>query len=133
MFGIGKKKKIENKNVLIVEDDALLAQVLGRIFTEENFNVVNVMEGLEVMDVAKKMKPDIILLDLILPGLDGFGVLKLLKEDSQTKDVPVVIISNLEEVSDVKSAKVLGAEEYFIKANIQLDKILQFVKKRLNV
>lgn len=133
MFGLGKKVKIENKSVLIVEDDALLAKVLGRIFIEEKFNVVNVMDGLEVMNVAKKMKPDIILLDLILPGLDGFGILKQLKEDSQTKNIPVVIISNLEEVSDVKSAKVLGAEEYFIKANIQLDKILQYVKNRLKV
>jgi len=131
MFGLEKKK--ETKNVLIVEDDALLAQVLSRVFTEEKFKVVNVMDGLEVMDVAKKMKPDIILLDLILPSLDGFGVLKLLKEDSVTQNIPVIIISNLEEVSDVKSAKVLGAEEYFIKANIQLDKILQFVKKRLKV
>lgn len=117
------------KKVLIVEDDALLAQVLANSFNEEKFGVLNVSNGLEVVEQAKKFEPAAILLDLILPGLDGFAVLKQLKDDEKTKNIPVVIISNLTEAADIKSALALGAVEYFIKANTQLEKIVGFVKK----
>ena len=81
--------------------------------------------------MAKKFQPKIILLDLMLPGIDGFEVLKQLKESEETKNIPVIVISNLDQVSDVKSAKVLGAEEYFIKANTQLQKIIDYTKSRI--
>ena len=128
MFGKNKLKK-----VLIVEDDALLAQVLVRAFVDEKFEVLNITDGLAVLDATKRFKPDAILLDLILPGLDGFAVLKQLKADVQTSHIPVVVVSNLDDVADVKSAKVLGAEEFFIKANTKLEKIVNFVKGRTNV
>lgn len=114
---------------MIVEDDALLAQVLMDKFGKEDFLAVNVVNGLEVQAKAVEFKPAIILLDLILPGLDGFEVLKLLRADNKTKNIPVVVISNLGEESDVRSAKALGADDYFIKANISLDKLLQNVRK----
>lgn len=125
----GKKK---NGKVMIVEDDALLAKVLSQGFASEDFEVAVTGNGLEVTDLANKFKPQLILLDLMLPGLDGFEVLKQLKEDDNMKNIPVIIISNLDQVSDVKSAKVLGAEEYFIKANTQLDKIVNYAKSRLS-
>ncbi|OGH91936.1 MAG: hypothetical protein A2534_00395 [Candidatus Magasanikbacteria bacterium RIFOXYD2_FULL_39_9] len=117
------------QRVLIVEDDALLAQVLASSFNEVKFGVLNIYNGLEVLDAAKKFEPAVILLDLILPGIDGFEVLKQLKADVQTKNIPVVIISNLTDAADIKSALALGAVEYFIKANTQLEKIVDFVKK----
>lgn len=124
--------KKEKKKVLIVEDDALLSQVLNKNLIDEGFELLIVENGLEVFDAAEKFKPDIILLDLILPGLDGFAVLKKLKSEESTKKIPVAIISNLSSASDVKSARVLGAETYFIKANIQLEKIIKFVKSKLH-
>ncbi len=126
LFGFKQKNK---KKVLIVEDDALLAQVLLDKFGREEFETMNVVNGLDVQAKTTQFKPAIILLDLILPGLDGFEVLKLLKADELTKNIPVVVISNLGEESDVRSAKALGAEDYFIKANISLDKLLEKVKK----
>ncbi len=117
------------KRILLVEDDALLVQVLIHALKEDKFDILNIANGLKVLDAAKKFEPAAILLDLILPGLDGFAVLKQLKEDEKTKHIPVVVISNLGEAADVKSALALGAEEYFIKANTQLEKIINFVKK----
>jgi DNA-binding response OmpR family regulator len=130
IFG-GTKKSV--KKVLIVEDDSLLAKVLSESFLVAKFQVVTVENGLNVADVVKSFSPDIILLDLILPGLDGFAVLKQLKNDSKTKNIPVAIISNLGDIGDVKSTKALGADEYFIKANTEMDKIVKYVKNKLKV
>lgn len=128
----GKEKKEKNKKILLVEDDSLLANILMDSLIREKFDVVNAKDGLQVMEMAKKFQPDLILLDLILPGLDGFEVLRQLKEDNKLKNVPVFIISNLDSISEVKSAKALGAEDYFIKANTDIGKIVKLVQKRTN-
>ncbi|OGH90037.1 MAG: hypothetical protein A2537_01055 [Candidatus Magasanikbacteria bacterium RIFOXYD2_FULL_36_9] len=129
----GRKKKNITKKILIVEDDSLLAKVMSTTFLSENFEVVTVENGLEVLDAVKKFIPDIIMLDLIIPGIDGFAVLKQLKEDSLTKDIPVAIMSNLGTIGDVKSTKALGADEYFIKANTEIEKIVKYVKDKLKI
>ncbi|MDO8668755.1 MAG: response regulator [Candidatus Buchananbacteria bacterium] len=129
---LGLKKQTANKKVLLVEDDSLLANILMDSLVREKFDAVNIKDGLGVMEAAQKFKPDIVLLDLILPGLDGFEVLRQLKADSKLKSVPVFIISNLDSISEVKSAKALGAEDYFIKANTDIEKIIKVVKKRIN-
>ncbi|PIT88702.1 MAG: response regulator [Candidatus Magasanikbacteria bacterium CG10_big_fil_rev_8_21_14_0_10_36_32] len=123
----GKNKKI--KNVLIVEDDALLSQVLGKAFSAAGFDVTGLTEGINVVSTTKKIKPAAILLDLVLPGLDGFTVLKNLKSDKATASIPVIVISNLGEAADIKSVMALGAVEYFIKANTQMEKIIKFTQK----
>lgn len=127
------KKTTKNKKVLIVEDDSLLAKVLSESFLNEKFVITVVDNGLEVEKVVNKFSPDIILLDLIIPGIDGFAVLKQLKANDKTKDIPVVVLSNLGDVGDIKSTKALGAEEYFIKANTEMDKIVSYVKRKLKV
>lgn len=129
----GRKKKNISKKILIVEDDSLLVKVLSTTFLTENFEVVTVENGLEVLESAKKFIPDIIMLDLIIPGIDGFEVLKQLKEDDVTKNIPVAIMSNLGSVGDVKSTKALGADEYFIKANTEIEKIVKYVKTKLKI
>lgn len=124
-------KKKEQLKVLIVEDDALLARVLGESLSAADFEVEIVANGLEALDAAKKFNPRYILLDLILPGLDGFGVLEQLKGDDMVRDVPVAVLSNLNSPADIKSVKALGAEDYFIKANTEMKQIIQFVKSRI--
>ena len=126
-------KSKNKKRVLVVEDDLLLARVLMDKLEKEECITMNVVNGLEVQAKAIEFKPEIILLDLILPGMGGFEVLKLLKKDEKTKHIPVVVISNLGEESDVKTAKDLGAEDYFVKANISMEKLLQNIKKLLRV
>lgn len=128
----GKKKAV--KKVLIVEDDSLLSRVLSQSFlAEKKFEVAVAEDGLKAGEMAKSFSPDIILLDLIIPGLDGFAVLKQLKGDDKTKDIPVAVISNLGDQGDVKSAKALGADEYFIKSNTEMEKIVKYVKNKLKV
>lgn len=130
MFGIKKKK---SKKILIVEDDSLLLKIVSTTFLSEKFQVATVENGLEVLEAAKNFLPDMILLDLIIPGIDGFAVLKQLKEDDMTKNIPVVIMSNLGSVGDIKSTKALGADEYFIKSNTGIEKIVNYVKTKLKV
>lgn len=123
----GKKKQL--KKALVVEDDALLSRVLSTYLADSDFEVQVVANGLEALGKAKEFKPGVILLDLILPGLDGFAVLKQLKEEATTKNIPVVVVSNLGDVADVKSVKALGADGYFIKANTRLEDIVRFADK----
>lgn len=130
MFGIKKREKF--KKVLLVEDDALLAGILMNSLSSEKFEAVNIKDGLQALEAAKKFQPDVVLLDLILPGLDGFEVLRQLKSENKLKKIPVFIISNLDSISDVKSAKALGAEDYFIKANTDIEKIIKVIKKITN-
>lgn len=127
------EKKKETKKILLIEDDALLARVLGEVLMREKFRVEIVKNGFEAFDVAKKFMPHYILLDLILPGLDGFEVLKKFKADDAIKNIPVSVLSNLSEPSDIKSVKALGVEEYLVKANTEMKQIVQLIKLRLKV
>jgi len=122
-------KKAAKKNVLIVEDDALLCHALSEGISHAGHVPVCVGNGQDVLPAVQKKAPDIILLDLILPGLDGFAILKALKSDTKTASIPVAIISNLDSMADVKSAKSLGAETSFIKANTGIAEIVEFVNK----
>ncbi|MBI2475067.1 response regulator [Candidatus Uhrbacteria bacterium] len=127
------KKKNNASRILIVEDDALLLSVLSNTFKKAGFEIATVENGLEVEEAVKKISPNLILLDLIIPGIDGFEVLKRLKASDTSKEIPVIILSNLEDVGDVKSGRALGADEYFIKANIEVEKIVDYVKKKIEV
>jgi Response regulators consisting of a CheY-like receiver domain and a winged-helix DNA-binding domain len=125
----GKKEPV--KRVLIVEDDAMLSRVLAESLKAEKFKIEIVSDGSLVMDEVIKFQPHIILLDLILPGIDGFEVLKQLKEETKTTNIPVVVLSNLDQASDVKSVKALGAQQYFLKATTDTEVIVDYVKNLL--
>ena len=130
MFG---KEKKTGKKILIVEDDAMLHKVLVEQMKKAGFATKSAMTGIEALDILKSFKPDLILLDLILPELDGFEVLKKLGANEKTAKIPVVIVSNLEDAGEVKSATALGAKKYFIKANTQISEITAYVKTVLKV
>ncbi len=117
--------------VLVVEDDSMLSMVMAESFKAEKFKVSVVADGSKVFNEVIRFSPNIIILDLILPGLDGFAVLKQLKEDTKTEKIPVVVVSNLSQVSDVKAVKALGADQYFLKANTKIDIIVDYVKDKL--
>lgn len=125
-------KKIPTKRVLVVEDDAMLSMVLAESLKEEKFKVQIVEDGSLVLAETIKFNPHIILLDLVLPGIDGFEVLKQLKEETKTANIPVVVVSNLDQPSDVKSVKALGADQYFLKATTKVEVIIDYVKEKLN-
>ena len=94
--------------------------------------MVSAMDGKYGLKLAATEKPDLILLDLILPRIHGFDVLKKLKEDDETKNIPIIVLTNLEGTGDVEKALELGATTYLIKTNYTLEEIIAKIKKTLN-
>jgi len=114
------KKRSSAKKVLVVEDESLLRSLLVKKLKNYEFSVYEAGTGEGGIEMAQKIKPDVVLLDLMLPGADGFSVLKNIKESCQPSPI-VMIISNLSEKAEVEKSKQLGAAEYFVKAHIDLD------------
>lgn len=117
--------------ILIIEDERILANVLEEKFNQEDFETRVAYSGEEAATTLKKFRPDIILLDLILPKKSGFDVLKDLKSDSELKSVPVIILSNLGEAENLKKGLELGADDYMIKAQHPLKEVIEKVKRSL--
>lgn len=117
--------------VLIVEDNEFLASIYENKFSAEGFKVSLARDGEEALKLAKSKKPDIILLDILLPKLDGFAVLKKLKADSETKDITVILLTNLGQREDVQKGLQLGAADYLIKTHFKPAETVAKVKKIL--
>ena len=117
-----------SKTILLVEDEPALQKVAGEILRQEGFIFKSAIDGEEAIIIIKTDKPDLVLLDLILPKKDGFEVLKEMKADTQTKDIPVIILTNLEGTQDVERALELGAMNYLVKANYELVDIVKRIK-----
>lgn len=116
--GGGKRK------ILVVEDDKFLRELFVRKMFNEGFDVESAVDAEQAFDVLRTKKPEIILLDLILPGVDGFEILTQIKKDANLKDIPVMVISNLGQKEDIDRAMGLGASDFLIKANYTLDEII---------
>lgn len=116
------------KKILFVEDEAALQKTFGDVLSQEGYAMISASDGEEGLRLAKSEKPDLVLLDLILPKTNGFEVLKQLKEDEETKDIPIIVLTNLEGTGDVEKALELGAMTYLVKANYTLEEVLQKIK-----
>lgn len=119
--------------ILFVEDESALQKTISDLLTKEGHEVFSALDGEVGLRLARTKNPDLILLDLVLPRMDGFGVLKSLKNNADTKDIPVIVLTNLEEVADVERVLSLGATTYLVKANYSLEDVLEKVKQTLNV
>lgn len=119
------------KKILIVEDDKFLRELIIRKLSEEEFDVIEAIDGEDGIKKIKEEKPDLVLLDLILPGIDGFEVLSKMKEDSSLGSIPVVILSNLGQREDVERGMKLGAVDYLVKAHFTPGEIIEKVKSVL--
>lgn len=120
-----------NKKILIVEDEEILLKVLSEQFERAGFDVSTASDGEEALKSLEKSKPDLVLLDIILPKINGFDVLKTMKENPDTQDIPVIIISNLGRDEDIKQAIKLGAVDYYIKVQHPILEIIEKVSKFL--
>lgn len=115
--------------ILVVEDDPLLSDLVSRKFGAEKINMEYAPTGEIALEFVKKdPKPDLILLDIRLPGIDGFEVLRQVREDPSTKDIPVVIFSNFGEDADIARAKELGANKFIVKVSLSLDEVVNLVR-----
>mgnify|MGYP001587399287 FL=1 len=116
--------------ILLVEDDLFLSSLLKTRLEKEKFEVLAAHDGDEALKILRDTKPDLILLDIILPGKSGFEVLEEVKSDPQLRDkmkIPVIIISNLGQESDLERGKELGVVDYFVKARISIDDLVKKV------
>jgi len=119
------------KSILVVEDDKFLRELLIRKLKDEGFEVSMAVEGKEALRKIKEELPRLILLDLVLPGIDGFGILEQIKKDPQTDKIPVIILSNLGQREEVERGLNLGADDYLIKAHFTPNDIVERIKKLL--
>lgn len=120
-----------SKTILLIEDDKFLSELLNDYLVKHGLSVEWVADGKEGIKQAKAIKPALILLDLVLPGISGYEVLKQLKEDSETKDIPVIILSNLGQEDEIKRGLDLGAESFLVKAQFDMHDIFLKIKKRI--
>jgi len=119
------------KKILFIEDESSLQKTFGDMFAHEGYEMFSALDGQTGLRLAKDKKPDLILLDLILPVLRGLDVLKSLKEDPATKEIPVIILTNLEDMENVEKALSLGAMTYLVKATYTLEELLEKIRQIL--
>ncbi len=121
------------KKILIIEDDSFLSRMYADKFESEGFEVFSSYDGIKGLHLAKDEMPDIILLDIILPKMSGFDVLKQLKEQEETKKIPVILLTNLGKKENIAKGFALGANDYLIKAHFTPSEVINKIKKIINI
>ena len=119
------------QSILVIEDDSFLRELLVDKLNAQGYEVRAAVDGTEAHKYLEKELPDIIILDLILPDLNGFDILERITTDERTKKVPVIILSNLDQKEDIDKAMSLGAVDFMIKANFSLTEIIARIKRQL--
>ncbi|MFA6194992.1 MAG: response regulator [Patescibacteria group bacterium] len=112
--------KTKKMIMMIVEDDEVLLRALYLVLHEDDYTVTTASDGDTGLKMAERIKPDIILLDLLLPKMNGFDFLRYIKADPALKNIPVVVLSNLGDQESISKAKGLGALDYFVKSGTDL-------------
>jgi CheY-like chemotaxis protein len=120
------------KKILFIEDESSLQRALSDVLKENNYEVVSALDGEIGLRLAKSEKPDLALLDIILPKMNGLEVLKALKEGPETRDIPVIILTNLENMEDINKAIELGAAAYLVKAQYTMEEVIDKIEKALS-
>lgn len=124
-------EKAQGPKILVIEDDQFLRDMLVDKLEAEGFGVVEAIDGESGMEVMQKEQPKLVLLDIVLPGIDGFEILQRMQKDPALSKIPVLIISNLGAQKDIDKAKELGALDYIIKAHFTPGEIIEKVRQTL--
>ena len=117
-----------NHKILLVEDDPTLLEMYTIKAKEDGLNFLKAKDGLDGLELAKKELPDVILLDIMMPKMDGFAVLTELKKDEKTKNIPVLMLTNLGHKADEEKGKKLGAVGYVVKASMTPTQVIDKAK-----
>ncbi len=120
------------KKLLIVEDDQFLRELITKKLETKGYEVIQAEDGEKGFEKAKEEKPELVLLDLMLPGIDGFKVLEKIKADSEIAETPVIILSNLGQKKDIDKGMELGAQDFLIKAHFTPNQIIEKVNITLD-
>ncbi len=121
----------EKKKILLVEDDKFLSEMYVAKLTESGFSIETAFDGEEGLHKIKEMKPDLILLDIVLPKKDGFEILAELKKEKDLKDIIVIALTNLGQKEEVEKGLKLGADDYIVKAHFTPTEVVTKIKKKL--
>lgn len=127
-----KNSSEKKSKILIAEDEEFLIDAYTVKMQRENFDIVIARNGEEALKLVKEFHPDLILLDLIMPIMDGFQVLEKLQKDENDQKIPVIIASNLDQDASVKKGLALGAKDYYIKSNISINELVEKCRKYLS-
>lgn len=119
------------KKVMIIEDDRFLSSLIKARLEKDGLNIIQAFDGEEALKLLKQIKPDVMVLDLIMPKVTGFEVLEAVSISPELNRIPVVILSNLAQDSDIEKAKSLGAIEYFVKVRVSIDDLFNKIKSIL--
>lgn len=119
------------KKILLIEDDKFLIRIYGKKLETSGYEIFRLESGVDALTAAKEKKPDLILLDLVMPNKNGFDVLKELTADSETKNIPVIVVSNLGGQNDIDEAMKLGAKKFVIKSNVGFQELKDIVAGQL--
>ena len=128
---IEERIKITKKEILIVDDDPLVIKLLQAPLQKAGYQVKVADQGLKALDMVKKNPPDLILLDILMPMLDGFKVTRLLKFDKRYKDIPIIVLTSRATEGERKMGEQVGANEFLYKP-FRLNQILKVVRKYLD-
>ena len=119
------------KKILFIEDESTLQKTFADILGPEGFEVIPALDGEIGLNLAKTEKPDLILLDLILPKLHGLELLEKIKQDETIKNIPVIVLTNIESIEEIDKALELGATTYLVKSDYSLEEVVAKIKKAL--
>ena len=128
-----EKNALTGKKILWVEDDLFLSDIITKKLTKYNPTLFQAKNSDEVFAILKTEQPDVIVLDILLPGLNGFDILKQVKSNNKTKMIPVVLLSNLNQKNDIERGAALGASKFLVKALLTPNDIMEEVGKVLGV
>lgn len=117
------------KKILIVEDDTFLMSLLARKLASKGYGLLIAKDGKEALDVVNSGHPDTVLLDILMPNMNGFEVLEKIKASDETKNIQVIMLSNLGQQSDIDKALKLGASHFLVKANTSPDEIVTKIEE----
>ncbi len=123
--------KKNRTKILLIEDDPFLLGMYSQRFESDGFEVCMASDGPKGFEIAKQCQPDLILLDILIPKMNGFDILKKIKQEELTKDIPVIILTNLSQKEEIEQGLAMGAEEYLIKAHYVPSEIVEKVKEVL--
>ncbi len=119
------------KKILFVEDEPTLHKTFGEFLKKEGYEMISALDGETGLRLAKTKKPDLVLLDLILPRLQGFEVLEQLKGNPGTKNIPVIVLTNLEAPEDIDRVLTAGATTYLLKTEYTFPELVEKIKKAI--
>ena len=118
----------ESIDVLIVEDDRFLSPLLKARFERENLAARQALDGEEALKLLETVRPKVILLDLIMPKISGFELLEIVTKDPQLNRIPIIMLSNLSQDSDIEKAKRMGVVAYYVKVQTSIDDVVKNIK-----